>query len=93
MQVDKQEGNMPAEQGRALTITSIDNTPLTTETQILVGSLTTENIQPPQGEVMKLTLSKLPTNQPEAETPSAPPLFGTHIREGVAVVKDWLKKT
>jgi len=82
---------MPTKLEKQLVINSIDNMPLSTETYVMVGSFTTETLQPPQGEVMRLTLSKIADNQPE-EAPAAPPLFGAHIREGVAVVKDWIKK-
>jgi hypothetical protein len=91
VQVSEQEGNMSAKQENALTVNLIGNMPLPT-LNVMVGSFTTENHQPPQGEVMKLTLCKLAENQPEPEKAAAPPPFGTHIREGVAVVKDWLKK-
>ena len=83
---------MPAKKEKALTVNFIGNMPLPTETHVMVGSFTTENLQPPQGEVMKLTLSRLAENQPQEGQATAPPLFGTHIREGVAVVKDWIKK-
>ncbi len=49
------------------------------------GSLTTGEAQP-QGEVMKLSLTNLSgtgnVNQPD-------PIFGKHLREAVAIVKDW----
>ena len=59
-----------------------------------VNSLTFGNFQPPQGQVMKL---RLPNVQPEEayEKQPAPEsqVFGTHIREAIAIVKDWKKKS
>lgn len=52
------------------------------------GSFTT-GVDQPQGEVMKLSLTNLsgtaPINQAEE------PIFGKHLREAVAIVKDWAK--
>lgn len=69
---------------------SVSNMPLPTTEHFTVGSFTTANLQAPQGEVMKLTMLNLEqaTEQPEAEQN---PAFGTHIREAVAIVKDWAK--
>jgi hypothetical protein len=64
----------------------VDNLPLVIPTHFTIGSLTTGNFQPPQGEVMKLSIPTLSGTQPEQ--PSEP-IFGKHIREAVAVVKDW----
>jgi hypothetical protein len=73
--------------------TSINNMPLSIPTQSPIGHSTTGNFEVPQGLVMKLELSNLHQDQPsESEQFSPPPIFGAHIREGVAVVKDWLKK-
>jgi len=59
----------------------------------IIGSYTTEINRPPDGEVMKLAVTKFGDAQPdESEQNSPPPLFGAHIREGIAVVKDWMKK-
>jgi hypothetical protein len=73
----------------------VNNTPLKTETPV-VGWLTTESAQPPQGQVMKLIVRNLPDVgaqvQEAEEQKAAPSLFGEHIREGIAVVKDWMKK-
>lgn len=49
------------------------------------GSFTTGNEQP-EGEVMKLALPNLSGT---TTTKDAEPAFGTHIREAIAVVKDW----
>jgi len=50
------------------------------------GSFTT-GIDQPEGEVMKLALPNLSgtaTTHQDAE-----PIFGKHLREAVAIVKDW----
>ena len=49
------------------------------------GSLTTGTAQP-EGEVMKLSLPNLSGKHTE---PSSEPIFGKHLREAVAIVKDW----
>jgi hypothetical protein len=50
------------------------------------GSFTTSDEQP-QGEVMKLSLPNLSgTAQTHQD---AEPIFGKHLREAVAIVKDW----
>jgi hypothetical protein len=61
---------------------------------VIIGSVTTEEKrEPQQGQVMKLTVGKLVEPQPqEAALNTTTPLFGTHIREGIAIVKDWMKK-
>lgn len=52
------------------------------------GSFTT-GVEQPQGEVMKLVLTNLSgtatTNQAED------PIFGKHLREAAAILKDWAK--
>jgi hypothetical protein len=48
------------------------------------GSFTTGSNKP-EGEVMKLAL----TNLPAATTQETEPIFGKHLREAVAIVKDW----
>jgi hypothetical protein len=70
----------------------VTNMPVPTPTHIATGLFTAGNFDPPQGQVMKLTtkLDNAPPEEPEQKTP--PPLFGAHIREGIAVVKDWMKK-
>jgi hypothetical protein len=50
------------------------------------GSFTTGNEQP-QGEVMKLALPNLSGTASSHQ--DAEPIFGKHIREAVAIVKDW----
>jgi hypothetical protein len=73
--------------------TLVTNMPIEAPTQITTGSLTTDTVQPPQGQVMKLTLTGLANVEAQKqERKSPPPLFGEHIREGIAVVKDWMKK-
>ena len=49
------------------------------------GSFTTGNEQP-EGEVMKLALPNLSGT---TTTHDSEPAFGTHIREAIAVVRDW----
>ncbi len=83
---------MPAKQEKALTQNFVSNMPLQAPTHVMVGSITTGAVQPPQGQVMTLTLPKLTEDQPKQEKSTASPLFGTNIREGIAVVKDWMKK-
>lgn len=67
------------------------------KTDVVIGSITTEEkTEPQQGQVMKLTVAKLAEpKQQEAtlKTNTTTPLFGTHVREGIAIVKDWMKKT
>jgi hypothetical protein len=70
----------------------MQNMPVTVPTHVTVGSFTTGKAAAPQGLVLKLELPKLVENQPEEVEREAPPLFGVHIREGIAVVKDWMKK-
>lgn len=53
------------------------------------GSFTTGTAQP-VGEVMKLTLSNLSGTQ--TETKAEDPIFGKHIREATAIVKDWKQR-
>jgi hypothetical protein len=63
---------------------------LSMPTTFTIGSLTTGNFQVPQGEVMKLMMPNLdaaPAKEPEDEGSA----FGTHIREAIAIVKDWKK--
>jgi len=84
---------MPAEQKKELTQNFVSNMPLQAATHVMVGFITTGAVQPPQGQVMKLTLPKLTEDQPkQEESTTSSPLFGTNIREGIAVVKDWMKK-
>jgi hypothetical protein len=64
----------------------VNNVPLVIPTHFTIGSFTTGNFQPPQGEVMKLSIPTLSGTQ--TETPTEP-AFGTHLREAVAIVKDW----
>ena len=79
------EGNMD---GKVM-----QNMPVTVPTHVTVGSFTTGKAAAPQGLVLKLELPKLVENQPEEVEQKVPlPLFGAHIREGIAVVKDWMKK-
>lgn len=74
--------------------TLVTNMPIEPPTQITMGSLTTNGVQPPQGQVMKLDMPNLSEDEPrEKEKNTPPPLFGTHIKEGIAVVKDWMKKS
>ena len=49
------------------------------------GSFTTGNVQP-EGEVMKLALPNLSGTTAKQATE---PIFGKHLREAVAIVKDW----
>lgn len=83
---------MSAKEEKAVTLNFVSNMPIQPPTHVMVGSITTGAVQPPQGQVMKLTLPKLTEDQPKDEKPTASPLFGTNIREGIAVVKDWMKK-
>jgi len=48
-----------------------------------MGSFTTGNEQP-QGEVMKLSIPSL-----SGAVPGPEPIFGQHLREAIAIVKDW----
>jgi len=90
---NNREENMSKEAPSVLNFAN--NAPLKTETPV-VGWLTTESARPPQGQVMKLIVSKLPDvgaqMQEAEEQKTPPPLFGAHIKEGIAVVKDWMKK-
>ncbi len=70
----------------------VNNVPLVMPTHFTIGSFTTGNFEVPQGQVMRLTVGKLAEVQPEEPEQKAPPVFGAHIREGIAVVKDWMKK-
>lgn len=55
-----------------------------------VRSLTFGKIEEPQGEVMKLNIvNAQPQSNDEAPTPAESQLFGTHIKEAIALVKDW----
>lgn len=67
---------------------TVSNLPLEMPTNYSVGSFTTSNFQPPQGEVMKLEVPKLADTR--ADESCSPP-FGTHVREAISVVKDWMK--
>jgi hypothetical protein len=49
------------------------------------GSFTSGTAQP-EGEVMKLSLPNLSGTQTEKQSE---PIFGKHLREAVAIVKDW----
>jgi hypothetical protein len=53
------------------------------------GSFTTGNDQP-QGEVMKLALPNL--SGTAATHQDVEPIFGKHLREAVAIVKDWKQR-
>ena len=75
-----------------MNIKSINNMPLSIPTQSVIGFSTTGNFELPHGQVMKLELSNLNVVQSAEAEQKSPPIFGAHIREGVAVVKDWLKK-
>jgi hypothetical protein len=94
--VSENTGKSLSVKGEAMNIshaTLVTNMPIESPTEITMGSLTTNSIQPPQGQVMKLTLPNLSQAEPKEEEKKAPPpLFGEHIREGIAVVKDWMKK-
>jgi hypothetical protein len=50
------------------------------------GSFTTGNEQP-EGEVMKLSMPNLTGTACAQE-----PIFGKHIREAIAIVKDWRQR-
>jgi hypothetical protein len=81
----------------AMDTTTVTNAQLPITNNLTIGSFTTGNFQPPQGQVMKLVLPNLPEDQTqdqpqEQNQKTPPPLFGAHIREGIAVVKDWMKK-
>jgi hypothetical protein len=52
------------------------------------GSFTTGNDQP-EGEVMKLSLPNLSGTSSTTALHDAEPIFGKHLREAVAIVKDW----
>jgi len=65
----------------------VNDVPLVMPTHFTIGSFTTGNFQPPQGEVMKLSIPNLSGTQ--TEPPPAEPIFGKHLREAVAIVKDW----
>jgi len=81
----KEEENMDG------TITK--NMPVTLPTHVSTGLFTTGNLEAPQGQVMKLELPKLTQDRPEEQEQRASPVLGVHIREGIAVVKDWMKKS
>ncbi len=71
----------------------VSNLPVPMPINFTLGSITTGTFEPPVGEVMKLEVTNLPQAQPKQLEPGTPPpLFGAHIREGIAVVKDWMKK-
>jgi hypothetical protein len=70
----------------------VKNMPLSVPKDLIVGS-TTSGAQPPQGQVIKLNVTKIADAQLEQERQTPPPLFGAHIKEGIAVVKDWMKKS
>jgi hypothetical protein len=53
------------------------------------GSFTTGN-DLPEGEVMKLALPNLSGMQTEQQ--ASEPAFGKHIREAIAIVKDWKQR-
>jgi hypothetical protein len=58
-----------------------------------LGSLTFGQLPQVQGEVMKLHINIQPQEvEDPSERPAAPQLLGTHIREAVAIVKDWKKR-
>lgn len=61
------------------------NMPLKTPTHFTVSSLTTGQLGVPQGEIMKLSLSGLEA----AEREGSEPVLGKHVREAIAIVKDW----
>ena len=67
------------------------NKPLSIMNHFTIGSFTTGNFQPPQGEVFKLTLTNLDAGT-EHRDEGKEPLFGAHIREAIAIVKDWKKR-
>jgi hypothetical protein len=55
-----------------------------------VRSITFGQLEEPQGEVMKLNLlNAQPQENDEAPAPAGSQLFGTHIKEAIAIVKDW----
>jgi hypothetical protein len=68
----------------------VTNTPLPMTNNFTIGSFTTGNFDPPQGEVMKLTIPNLAGTQTEQQ--AGEPAFGKHIREAIAIVKDWKQK-
>jgi hypothetical protein len=63
---------------------------LSIPTNFTIGSFTTGNYQAPRGEVMKLDIPNLP--EAGAATADDAAMFGTHIREAIAIVKDWTKR-
>jgi hypothetical protein len=72
----------------------VNNMQVQIPTKISTGIYNTDDSQVPQGQVIKLSVAGLPEAQSaDSEQANVPPLFGAHIREGIAVVKDWMKKS
>jgi hypothetical protein len=59
----------------------------------IINSTTFETARPPQGVLMHLHLANVQPEESHAAPPSAESqLFGTHLREAVAIIKDWKKR-
>jgi hypothetical protein len=64
----------------------VTNLPLSISNHYTTGS-SSGNFAAPQGEVMKLDIPNVQEGAPERTVSSA--IFGSHIREAIAIVKDW----
>jgi hypothetical protein len=65
----------------------VTNLPLSMSSNYTTGS-TSGNFTAPQGQVMKLDIPNVPETA-QQNTSDRTAVFGSHIREAIAIVKDW----